>query len=119
MTGIEKPILLDLPEQFETNRLILCAPKVGDGRMINEAIKESHTELKPWLHWADPLPTVEQSEELNRLSVAQYLRREVFRLNVHQKSDGRFVGVTSLHHIDWSVPKFEIGYWLCTSLAGL
>ena len=119
MTGIENPILLNLPEQFETKRLILAAPKPGDGRMINEAIEESHAELKPWLHWADPLPTVERSEKLNRLSIASYLRREVFRLNVLQKSDGRFVGVTSLHHIDWSVPKFEIGYWLRTSLAGL
>lgn len=118
MTGVEKPILLDFPDQFETERLILCAPKVGDGPMINDAIKESHTELKSWLTWADPLPTSEQSEEMNRLSIVQYLRREVFRMNVFQKSDHLFVGVTSLHHIDWSVPAFEIGYWVRTSLVG-
>jgi ribosomal-protein-serine acetyltransferase len=118
MTGVENPILLDLPDQFETERLILCAPKPGDGFMINEAIRESHAELKPWLTWADPLPSPEKSEEMNRLSVAQYLRREVFRMNVLQKSDGLFVGVTSLHHINWSVPAFEIGYWVRTSLAG-
>ncbi len=118
MTGVENPILLDLPEQFETQRLILKAPKTGDGIVINEAIRESHEELKTWLTWADPLPTPEKSEEMNRLSIASYLRREVFRMNVHQKSDGMFVGVTSLHHIDWSVPAFEIGYWVRTSLAG-
>jgi ribosomal-protein-serine acetyltransferase len=118
MTGVDQPILLDLPDQFETERLILCAPKPGDGGIINEAIKESHAELKPWLTWADPLPTVERSEEMNRLSIAQYIRREVLRLNVLQKSDRLFVGVTSLHHINWSVPAFEIGYWLRTTLAG-
>ncbi len=118
MAGIEQPILLDFPDRFETKRLILCAPKPGDGRMINGAIKESHAELKSWLTWADPLPSVEQSEEMNRLSVAQYLRREVMRMNVLQKSDGVFVGVTSLHHINWSVPAFEIGYWVRTSLVG-
>jgi RimJ/RimL family protein N-acetyltransferase len=118
MTGVEKPILLDLPDQFETERLVLKAPQIGDGKMINEAIRESHPELKPWLTWADPLPSPEKSEEMNRLSIAQYLRREVFRLNVHQKSDGLFIGVTSLHHINWSVPAFEIGYWVRTSLAG-
>jgi RimJ/RimL family protein N-acetyltransferase len=118
MSGVEKPILLDLPEQFETEGLILKAPKLGDGYMINEAIRESHAELKPWLTWANPLPSPEKSEEMNRLSIAQYLRREVFRMNVHQKSDELFVGVTSLHHIDWSVPAFEIGYWVRTSLAG-
>ena len=118
MTGIENPILLNLPEQFETQRLILKAPKSGDGIMINEAIRESHAELKPWLTWAEPLPSPEKSEEMNRLSVAQYLRREVFRMNVLQKSAGLFVGVTSLHHINWSVSAFEIGYWVRTSLAG-
>jgi RimJ/RimL family protein N-acetyltransferase len=118
MARVDQPILLDFPDQFETGRLILCAPKPGDGRMINEAIQESHAELKLWLTWADPLPSVEQSEKMNRLSVVQYLRREVLRLNVLQKSDGQFVGVTSLHHIDWSVPAFEIGYWVRTSLAG-
>ncbi len=118
MTGVEKPILLDLPDQFETERLILKAPQVGDGYMINEAIRESHAELKPWLTWADPLPSPEKSEEMNRVSVTQYLKREVFRSNVIQKSDGLLVGVTSLHHIDWSTPAFEIGYWVRTSLAG-
>ena len=118
MPGVDQPLLLDFPDQFETERLILRAPKLGDGQMINEAIKESHAELKLWLTWADPLPSVEQSDEMNRISVAQYLRREVFRSNVFQKSDGRFVGVTSLHHIDWSVPAFEIGYWVRTSLTG-
>jgi len=118
MTGVDQPILFDFPDQFETTRLILRAPKLGDGKMINEAIVESHAELKPWLTWADPLPTPELSEEMNRLSVSHYIQRKIMRMNVFQKSDGRFVGVTSLHHIDWSVPAFEIGYWLRTSLAG-
>lgn len=118
MIGVDNPLLLDFPDHFETERLILYAPKVGDGRMINDAIKESHAELKSWLTWADPLPSPEQSEEMNRLSIAQYLRREVFRMNVLQKSDRLFVGVTSLHHMDWSVPAFEIGYWVRTSLVG-
>ncbi|MEP6985214.1 MAG: GNAT family protein [Chloroflexota bacterium] len=118
MTGIDRPILFDFPAQFETARLLLCAPKLGDGKMINEAIVESHAELKPWLTWADPLPSPELSEETNRLSVTHYIQRKVMRMNVIQKSDGLFVGVTSLHHIDWSVPAFEIGYWVRTSLAG-
>lgn len=40
MVGVQKPILLDLPESFETERLIIRAPKVGDGQALNEAIEE-------------------------------------------------------------------------------
>jgi RimJ/RimL family protein N-acetyltransferase len=35
-----------------------------------------------------------------------------------RKSDGMFVGGSGLHRIDWTVPKFEIGYWVRTSLQG-
>ncbi|HLR62964.1 MAG TPA: hypothetical protein VK097_11090 [Lentibacillus sp.] len=35
------PILLDIPEQFETERLLLRAPQSGDGVMVNKAIRES------------------------------------------------------------------------------
>ncbi len=118
MTGVENPLLLNFPDQFETERLIIRAPQLGDGQMINQAIAESHAELKPWLKWAYTVPTVERSEELNRIAMSQYLQRECMRMNVLQKSDGLFVGVTSLHHINWSVPSFEVGYWLRTSVVG-
>ena len=35
-----------------------------------------------------------------------------------RRDDGRFVGGSGLHRIDWSIPRFEIGYWVRTSLAG-
>src|SRR5690348_5810015 len=98
MTGLDQPILFDFPDQFETERLILRAPKPGDGHMMHEAIVESHAELKQWISWADPLPSLELDEEIIRKSIAQYISRQVMRMNVLQKSDGRFVGVTSLHH---------------------
>lgn len=36
------PILLDIPEQFETERLLLRVPQIGDGAMVNEAIRDSY-----------------------------------------------------------------------------
>ena len=35
-----------------------------------------------------------------------------------RKSDGYYVGNSGLHRIDWEVPRFEIGYWVRTSLQG-
>lgn len=34
------------------------------------------------------------------------------------KETGALVGGSGLHRIDWSVPKFEIGYWCRTRFAG-
>jgi ribosomal-protein-serine acetyltransferase len=34
------------------------------------------------------------------------------------KENGMMIGGSGLHRIDWSIPKFEIGYWARTSHAG-
>jgi RimJ/RimL family protein N-acetyltransferase len=113
-----KPILLDFPDQLETERLILRPPRPGDGAVANEAIRESHAELKRWMPWANPLPAPEDTEEAYRRMAAQWITRESLPLIIFRKSDGLFVGGTGLMCRDWDVPYFEIGYWMRTSLTG-
>lgn len=112
------PILLDFPDRFETERLILRAPCPGDGWTVNGAVRESVNELSPWMPWVHPVQTVEQTEEFLRRAAARWLTREDLMLLLWRKSDGVFVGASGLHRIDWSVPSMEIGYWVRTSLAG-
>jgi len=111
------PILVHIPEHLETERLMIRPPRVGDGAHVNEAIRESINELRPWMPWARELPTVEMTEENVRRAVARFITREDLRLPIYLK-DGTFVGASGLHRMDWSVPKFEIGYWCRTSLSG-
>ena len=48
-----------------------------------------------------------------------FVRRETLNLLLIRKSDGRLVGVSGFNqHLDWRVPRFEIGYWVRTSLQG-
>lgn len=49
---------------------------------------------------------------------AQWLTRESLPLILLRKEDGLFVGGSGLMCRDWSVPFFEIGYWVRTSLQG-
>ncbi|MNW43820.1 hypothetical protein D3C74_210310 [compost metagenome] len=46
------PILLSFPDQFQTERLTIRAPQWGDGAAVNEAMRESANELRPWLPFA-------------------------------------------------------------------
>jgi len=118
MSGIDNPILFDFPDQIESERLIIRAPRPGDGAAGNAAIRESLEELRPWMPWVHPTPTAAQTEEVYRRGAAHWLMREELPLVLLRKPDGLFVGGSGLHRIDWSVPKFEIGYWLRTSLTG-
>ncbi len=90
----------------------------GDGPAINQAIRESLNELRPWMPWAQSVPTIEESEAFARRAAAQWLTRENLSMCLFRQPDGLFVGGSGLHRMDWSVPRFEIGYWVRTSLQG-
>jgi RimJ/RimL family protein N-acetyltransferase len=119
------PILLDFPDRFESARLIIRAPRAGDGRALNGGVVESLAELRPWLPWAQRAPSVEDSEALMRRMAAHWILRDDLWLLLFRKEsvasgshEGEFVGCSGLHRIDWTTRAFEIGYWLRTSQAG-
>jgi RimJ/RimL family protein N-acetyltransferase len=110
--------MLDIPEAFETERLLVRAPRWGDGAMVRAAVVESLEELRPWMRWAQEPPSVEQSEESVRRSRVRFLERSDLRLQLLDRATGAFVGGSGLHRIDWALRSFEIGYWVRTSFAG-
>jgi len=114
-TTIIDPILLEIAESFESERLWIRAPLWGDGAAINEAVTESIEELRPWMPWAQNIPTIDESEANIRRSRLQFLERKDLRLLLVHKESGRLVGSSGLHRIDWQARKFEIGYWVRTS----
>ncbi|MGF2616980.1 GNAT family N-acetyltransferase [Rossellomorea vietnamensis] len=113
------PILLDVPLQVETERLILRAPhQSGDGEVVNLAIRESFPELKAWLPFAQEIPAVEETEVNLRNAHIKFLQRDSFRFLIFLKETNEFIGTTSLQGIDWDIPKCEIGYWINTKFSG-
>lgn len=115
---ITNPLLLDIPEQFETERLLLRAPRRGDGKIINPSIVESHESLRQWMPWAKNIASVEENEEFALRSLARFILREELNYVVFERASGEHAGMTGFHHIDWSVPCFEMGYWLRTRFEG-
>lgn len=118
MPGHINPLLLNFPEEFETSRLLIRAPRPGDGKAVNAAILESLDKLRPWMPWVNPVPTVNDTEIHSRRMAARFITRDDLPLYLFRKSDGLYVGGSGLHRIDWSVPRFEIGYWVRASLEG-
>jgi RimJ/RimL family protein N-acetyltransferase len=112
------PILIDLPEQFESERLIIRWPRPGTGAAVNAAISETFDDLKRWMPWAQTMPTAEDSEALARTAHAKVLTREDLPLHLFRKDTGMLVGCSGIHPKDWAVPKFEIGYWCRASCQG-
>lgn len=113
------PILLEVPLQIETDRLILRAPlQAGEGDVVCQAIKDSINELRQWLLLFQSIPTVEETEILLRNAHIDFLKRESFRYLIYHKDTNDFIGTVSLHAINWEISKCEIGYWINTQFSG-
>lgn len=114
----DKPILFDFPYSFETERLIIRGPLPGDAAMVREAVLESQEQLKPWMPWAVEIPSEKDYEVRVREGRLKFLAREDLWMLLLLKENGVCIGSSGLHGIDWSVPRFEIGYWVRTGYSG-
>lgn len=118
------PLLLDLPERIESERLLLRPPRRGDGPAVHEAIVESLPALRQFLAslpWVAGEQTLDSAETFCRKGEANYLGRQDFPFLLFERVDGRegrLVGASGLHRVDWNVPKADIGYWVRSSEAG-
>jgi RimJ/RimL family protein N-acetyltransferase len=108
------PLLLNIPNVFESERLRIRRPEAGDGHIVHEAIVETLDQLRGYggsLPWALEEPRVESSELFCRKACAAWFSRTAFPMLLFLKEDNTFVGCSGLHNVEWSVPKLEIGYW--------
>jgi RimJ/RimL family protein N-acetyltransferase len=112
---MKRPIV---PDQLETDRLILRCPKLEDTALIFESARESLDELKLWMPWATENFSLDDAESFVRRSIAQYVLRENLTFSCFDKTTGRHICNSGLHRINWDVPRFEIGYWCRSSETG-
>lgn len=112
-------MLRTFPDSFETERLRIRAPRPGDGAELHAAISESLAELTPWMPWANEPQSPALAEQNVIQAYADFLLRRDLRLHLYLRVDPTtLVGSSGLHHVDWDVPRFEIGYWLRTRFSG-
>ncbi|HUM71799.1 MAG TPA: GNAT family N-acetyltransferase, partial [Chloroflexota bacterium] len=109
------PILREFPYSFDTERLTIRGPLPGDGVRVYTAVVESQAELKEWMPWAVDIPTEEEYEVKVRQGQFRFLSREDLWMMLLLKGTDIIIGGSGLHRIDWSVPRFEIGYWVRTA----
>ena len=111
-----------VPARISTERLLLRQPQPGDGWALCEAVGASIDELRLWMPWAQDEPSTVASEANVGRMQANFERREDLTYFIFDRepdgSEGALVGGTGLHRIEWTVPRFEIGYWRRSDRAG-
>ena len=108
---------MDIPERIETARLVLEATRRHHVQETYPVVQDSLMELKLWMPWAASGSNWEEMAIYFAKAHAQWISRELLDFQWYHKASGALVGKGGLHHIDWDIPKFEMGYWPSTSLA--
>ena len=116
------PLLIHVPERIVTERLIVRCAQPGDGGALNAAVCDSLDALRPYVPWADAVPTLADSEAVCRKAQARFRLREDLMLLIFERgaggTEGELLGSTGLHRMDWKARRFEIGYWRRTGREG-
>lgn len=116
------PVLIDIPERLEGERTVLLAPRAGLGAEMAVVVAQSLSHLRPWMPWAQEAPTAESAELVVRRMQADFIARRDLTWQLYARkpdgSPGRLLGGTGLHRMDWTVRRFEIGYWIRPEAAG-
>jgi RimJ/RimL family protein N-acetyltransferase len=98
--------------------MLIRVARPGDGPVFNEAVRDSVTQLSPWLSWVSPPPTTEESEINCRKAFARYLLNEDLMAFFFLKDGGALVGGSGLHKANWTLRQFEVGYWCRSGFGG-
>jgi RimJ/RimL family protein N-acetyltransferase len=122
MSDQRDPILVEVPERLDGERIVLLAPRAGTGAELAVVIGQSLSQLRPWMPWAQEAPTAESSEAVVRRMQADFIARRDLCFQIYARrpdgSPGRMLGGTGLHRMDWAVRRFEIGYWIRPEVSG-
>jgi len=122
MNSAPDPLLIDIPERLDGQRTVLQAPRAGLGAEMAVVITQSLSHLRPWMPWAQDVPTAESAEMVVRRMQADFIARRDLCFHLYARrpdgSPGRLLGGTGLHRMDWAVRRFEIGYWIRPEAAG-
>jgi RimJ/RimL family protein N-acetyltransferase len=106
-----KPILLEIPEKFETGRSLISIYEEGDGNEFYQLIRSNYEYLREELSEIYDLESVEDAEEYVRVKRIAWLSRERFVPKIVDKATGTMMGQLWIEP-KWDRMIFEIGYFI-------
>jgi RimJ/RimL family protein N-acetyltransferase len=106
---------IQYPFEIVTERLKIRSPSEADAHQLLAAINETLEDLKPWMPWAKPIPTFDETLENCREAEAAFKTGTDHRMHIFLRDSDTLIGGTGLHNIKTDVPKCEIGYWVRTA----
>ena len=102
-----------------TDGVILMRPfRFADAEETYAAVRESLTELKPWMSWAHDGYSLQDAREFIRVTRARWEEGILYAFVITNAKSGSVLGGCSLSHIHPVYHLCNLGYWVRTSRRG-
>jgi ribosomal-protein-serine acetyltransferase len=112
------PTLIPIAEELRGQRVVLLRLRVGDAGDLFAALEASRERLAPWLHFPDPLQTVEATRDWLIHLESRWLVRQALSFAIRHGETHEYLGGVELHTILWDRRFFALGYWLRSGAEG-
>jgi RimJ/RimL family protein N-acetyltransferase len=107
-----------VPTEILTERLLLHRYRDGDSDEVFEAIEESRADLERWMPWAQYIQDAEQLRQGLPQLLEMWETGRDHGYTIRRREDDRILGSINYQDPNWSVPSFDLGYWMRTSETG-
>jgi ribosomal-protein-serine acetyltransferase len=109
---IDKPYLLDLPEEWVGERIVLRRWRDQDAQPLYDAIMASKEHIARWLPWPKYYHSINDAYQFIRSNSGHWSLHKHIGTGMWRREDGALLGSVGVNVQDWAVPSFEIGYWI-------
>jgi len=107
-------LLLDIPAQLETERLVVRKYAKGDGQGLYLLLERNDNRdfLRKNVEKVSSIKTDEDAEIKVRKHAAEWNARDRFVMGIWLKNENKYIGEIWIEPKRWEVPSFEIGWFL-------
>jgi ribosomal-protein-serine acetyltransferase len=107
-----------LSEEIKDGIILMRPFHVRDAEETYPAVRESLTDLKPWMSWAHDAYSLQDAKEFIRVTRARWEEGTLYAFVITDAKSGSVLGGCSLSHIHPVYHLCNLGYWVRSSRRG-
>jgi ribosomal-protein-serine acetyltransferase len=107
-----------LSQEIKDGVVLMRPFHINDADETFTAIRESLTDLKPWMSWAHDGYSLQEAKDFIRITRSRWEEGTLYAFVITNARGGSVVGGCSLSHIHPVYHMCNLGYWVRTSRRG-
>lgn len=105
--------LLNVDTALVAPRTVIRRFREGDGSLLYECLQDNYSRLQDYFpQTLEAIKSVAEAEFFVRQRLADWHLQQEYTFGLWHSKDTRLIGMIRLLHIDWRIPRAEVGYFI-------